>query len=216
MGKWGGRAAFAAVVLALLWAAWRSTQVDRAETRRRVGDLDAALAEASKELLQGELPGLTLDLSFQRAITVRSRVKRYAEGDREGLKTWVEPMDKGKSALYFFAAETGGVGRLQRVQIASNVKGLEAVVARVQAREARLGPPSGVYDCPAVPGQVPTRRYTFKRGTASAMEVYALVGEQTAITYYVASTTQIRDSLKEAQCAPTPPERAARFPVAVP
>jgi hypothetical protein len=43
-----------------------------------------------------------------------------------------------------------------------------------------------------------------------------MVGEQTAITYYVGATPDIGASLQRAGCLPTPPERAARFPVAVP
>ena len=46
--------------------------------------------------------------------------------------------------------------------------------------------------------------------------VLGTIGEQTAITYYVGSTDDMRASLKLAACTPTPPERAARFPVAVP
>jgi hypothetical protein len=171
---------------------------------------------ASQELLRQDLPGFSLDLSFQDALRLRSLMRRYTEGDRDGIKAFQESLDKTTTAFYFFAGETGGIGLLLRVQVASNVKGMEAVAERVKQRLARLGPPSGVWDCPALPGQVPTRRYSFKRGPASAVEVYALVGEQAAITYYVSSTPQIRNSLKEAGCTPTPPEAAARFPVAVP
>ncbi|HEX6243973.1 MAG TPA: hypothetical protein VFZ61_23820, partial [Polyangiales bacterium] len=174
------------------------------------------LAAASKELLAREIPGLSLGLSLQQVLKVRAMLKRYAEGDREGLKVFHESLGKDSSALYFFDGETGGIGRLRRVQIASNVKNAEAVVARVQQRETQLGPPTGVWDCPPAPGQIPSRRYSYKRGPASAMEVYVLVREQTAITYYVGSTSDQRASLAQAGCTPTPPERAARFPVAVP
>lgn len=216
MKKWGGRAAFVAIVLAVLWAAFRSTQPDRAEKKRRLGEADTALLAASKELLAREIPGLSLELSLREVLKVRPMLKRYTEGDRDGLKVFHESLSKDHSALYFFDAETGGIGRLRRVQIAGHVKNLEAVVARVQARETQLGPPSGVWDCPPVPGQLASRRYTYKRGAASAMEIYVLVGQQTGITYYVGSTNELRASLEQAACTPTPPERAARFPVAVP
>jgi hypothetical protein len=216
MSKWGGWAAFAAVVLAVLWASYRSTLPDRVERQRRNAPLDPALVEASEELLRRDLPGVSLGLTFQEALKKRSLLRRYTQGDAEGIKVFQESLDKTTSALYFFSAETGGIGRLLRVQIASNVKGMDAVVERVKQRQDRLGPPTGVWDCPVLPGQVPTRRYSFKHGAASAVEVYALVKEQAAITYYVGSTAQIRTSLNEAGCIATPPERAARFPVAVP
>ena len=216
MGKWGGRAAFAAVVLVVLWAAFRSTRVDRAESSRRLAPADPALIAASKELLAHDIPGLSLGLSLQEVLKVRPLIRRYAEGDRDGLKLFQEALGKDASVLYFFEGETGGIGRLRQLQIASNVKNVEAVVARVQAREAQLGPPGGVWDCTSAPGQLPSRRYTYKRGLASATEVYVMVKEQTAITYFVGSTADLRASHKLARCTPTPPERAARFPVAVP
>lgn len=200
----------------MIWAAFRSTQPDRAEKKRRLAEADPALVEASRELLARDLPGLSLALSLQEVLRVRPMIGRYEQGDRDGLKVFHESLGKDRSALYFFDAETGGIGRLHRVQVAGNVKSPEAVVERVRARETQLGPPSGVWDCRMGAGQLPSRRYTYKRGAAWALEVYVLVGAQTAITYYVASSAEIRASLKEAGCSPTPPERAGRFPVAVP
>jgi hypothetical protein len=216
MGKWGARAAFAVAVMAVLGAACHASQREQSEPQRRPSAPDPALVAGSKELLARELPGLSLGLSLQEVLRVRASIRRHAGGDREGLKLFHEALDGDSSALYLFASEAAGIGALRRVQVASHVKGPEAVVARLQDRQARLGPPTGVWDCPARAGQLPSRRYSYRRGSASALEVYVMVREQTAITYYVAATGDIRASLKEADCVPTPPERAARFPVAVP
>src|SRR5690242_19039727 len=122
MGKWGGRAAFATVVLLVLWAAYRSTQPDRAEPKRRLGPADPALVEASKQLLARDIPGLSLGLDLPGTLKVRSLLKRYTEADRDGFKVFTEALGKDRSVLYFFDGETGGIGRLLRVQIAANVK----------------------------------------------------------------------------------------------
>lgn len=177
---------------------------------------NAALVAGSKELLGRELPGLMLELAPDEVLKVRHGLRRKPEADREGLKVFHEPLDRARSVLYFFRGEQGASGRLERVQIASSFKGLDRVAERVQATIAHLGSPDGVWDCPGVSGQLPTRRYAYRRGAVSALDVYALIGEQAAVTYYVAATSQIRASLRDAGCVPTPPERATRFPVAVP
>jgi hypothetical protein len=216
MGKWGGWAAIAAVALLVIWAAWRETKPDRVDEERRLSGADPVLAEASRELLQKDLPGVKLGMSLPDVLTVHARLKRRAQADLEGLRVFEEPLGEKRSALYFFGGERAGIGALMRVQVASSVSGLDAVVARVLETQQRLGPPNGVWDCPASAGQVPTRRYSYRRGVASALDVYTLLGDNAAATYYVSSTRQIRASIKEAGCVETPPERAHRFPMAVP
>jgi hypothetical protein len=216
MRRWAGGAAFAALVLLVIWAAWRETSPNRDESKRRLRDADPALGEASRELLQADLPDVKLGMDLPDVLSVHPRLKRRTEADREGLKVFEEPLGEKRSALYFFAGDQAGIGALMRVQIASSVRGLEAIVKRVLDTQNRLGPPSGVWDCPASAGQVPTRRYSYKRGLASALDIYTLIGDDAAATYYVSSTRQIRSSIKEAGCLETPPERAHHFPTAVP
>jgi hypothetical protein len=216
MGKWGGGAALVAVALLVIWAAWRETKPDRVDEERRLSGADPVLAEASRELLQKDLPGVKLGMSLPDVLAVHSRLKRRPMADLEGFRVFEEPLGEKRSALYFFGGERAGIGALMRVQVATSVSGLEAIVARVLDTQKRLGPPNGVWDCPAVSGQVPTRRYSYKHGAASALDVYTLLGDNAAATYYVAATRQIRSSIKEAGCVETPPERAHRFPLAVP
>lgn len=217
MGKWGGGAVAALVALLVIWAAWRETKPDRTDEAHRLSGADPALAEASRELLSHDLPGVKLGMGLPEVLAVHSRLKRRAQADIETFKVFEEPFnDKKGSALYFFDGARGGIGALMRVQVATTVKGLEAIVERVLETQKRLGPPSGVWDCPATGGQVPTRRYSYKRGAASALDVYTLMGDNAAATYYVSSTRQIKSSIKEAGCVETPPERAHKFPLAGP
>jgi hypothetical protein len=202
--------------LLVVWAAWRETKPDRAEEKRRLAAADPALGEASRELLAADLPGVKLGMSLPDVLSVRSRLKRRTEADREQLKVFMEPLPDKRYALYFFGGDQGGIGPLMRVQVATTVHGLEAIVARVLDTQKRLGPAGRVWDCPASAGQLPTRRYSYRRGVASALDVYVLVDEEAAATYYVSSTRQIAASIKEAGCIDTPLERANKFPLASP
>jgi hypothetical protein len=216
MAKWRGVAAVFVVAVLVVWAAWRETEPDRVEEKRRLSDADPKLAAASRELLEHDLPGIRLTMSLPDVLAVHPRLKRREKEDRDGFKVFEEPLGPKRSALYLFGGERSGIGPLMRVQIASAVRGLEAIGARVQDTEKRLGPPSGVWDCPAIPGQLATRRYNYRRGAATALDVYMLVNDEAAATYFVASTRDIANSLKQAKCEETPPSRAHRFPLALP
>lgn len=216
MGKWGVRAVWAVVVLLLVFAAFRSTKPDREEQKRRLKAADPALVQASKELLRPFLSGVSLGMDMHEVLAARPRLKRHVEADRENLKVFQEALPPDGQALYFFASDYAGIGGLARVQIAKSLSGLEAVAARVEMMANRFGPPTGVWDCPSRAGQLATRRYTYGRGAASAMDAYVLIAERASATFYVAARAQIRRSIAEAGCVSTPPERAARFPVAVP
>lgn len=216
MAKWRGVAAFCVVAVLVVWAAWRETRPDRVEKQRRLSDADPQVAAASRELLAHDLPGIRLTMSLPDVLAVHPRLKRREQRDRDGFKVFEEPLEPKRSALYLFGGERSGIGPLMRVQIASAVRGLDAIAARVEGIQKRLGPPDGIWDCPAIPGQLATRRYNYRRGAASALDVYMLVSEEAAATYFVASTRDIAHSLKEAKCVETPPSRAHRFPLALP
>jgi hypothetical protein len=168
------------------------------------------LGRASALVLGAALPGVELDMTLPELARRHPRLVRYAPADREGLRAYQEELGPDRRALYFFA--TGAPARIARVQVAGKLEGDQAVPGHVLDRQARLGPPSGVWDCPASAGQVPTRRYQFRSGRAAALDVIALLGTYVSVTFYVASAEQIRRSLVDADCQPTPPERAARFP----
>lgn len=216
MAKWRGVAAFFVVAVLVVWAAWRETKPDRAEKKRRLSDADPQVAAASRELLAHDLPGITLTMSLPDVLAAHPRLKRREQQDRDGFKVFEEPLGPKRSALYLFGGERSGIGPLLRVQIASAMRGADAIAARVQETQKRLGPADGVWDCPPVPGQLATRRYSYRRGAASALDVYMLVNDEAAVTYFVAATRDIANSIKEAKCAETPPSRARLFPLALP
>ncbi len=216
MAKWRGVAAFFVVAVLVVWAAWRETKPNRVEEDRRLADADPKVAAASVELLAHDLPGIRLGMSLPDVLSAHPRLKRREKEDRDGFKVFEEPLGPKRSALYLFGGERSGIGPLMRVQIASAVRGLEAIAARVLETQKRLGPPSGVWDCPGIPGQLATRRYNYRRGSATALDVYMMVNDEAAATYFVASTRDIANSIKQAQCTETPPSRAHRFPLALP
>lgn len=169
------------------------------------------LAKASGELLRSELPGVELEMDMTELLSLRPKLHRQPRADRDQLTVYEEELGPRQRALYFFADATPRP-RLARVQIASELAQVDAIVERVLALQQRMGAPSGVWDCPAEAGQLPTRRYGYQRKPAAAVDIYAIIGEHALATYYVASSEQQRTSLRESGCQPTAPEQAGRFP----
>lgn len=201
--------AFAAIVAGGAWLLRSPTDSgDPPSSRTRHV---SPLPEDSKRLLVGQLEGVTLGMDLTALLHVHPRLKRQVAADREGLLVFEEVLTNGARVLYFLTDVDPP--KLARVQIAAELPTLEEVVKRVLDRQQRLGAPSGVWDCPARAGELPTRRYTFRANSAAAADVYVLLGERALATYYVASVTDIRNSLELAGCVSTPPERATRFPV---
>lgn len=216
MAKWRGVAAFFVVAVLVVWAAWRETKPNRVEEQRRLSDADPKVAAASVELLEHDLPGIRLGMSLPDVLAAHPRLKRREKEDRDGFKVFEELLGPKRSALYLFGGERAGIGPLMRVQIASAVRGVEAIAARVTDMQKRLGPASRVWDCPGIPGQLATRRYSYRRGAATALDVYLVVNDEAAATYFVAATPDIAKSIEQAQCRETPPSRVHRFPLALP
>jgi hypothetical protein len=199
------------VGLLLLW--WLSPKASHNDPNSPPTERRSGLAHDSAGLLSSELPGVLLEQELGELRAVRPRLKRQAGADREQLTAYEEQLGAKRRALYFFG---GRPARLARVQIATQLAQVDAIVERVLSLQQRLGPPAGVWDCPATGGQLPTRRYSYQHGKAAAVDVFAIVGESALATYYVTSRQQLRASLALADCSPTPPERAARFPALPP
>lgn len=172
--------------------------------------VDDALRTGSTSLLAPHLDGVSLGMTTTELLRSHPRLKRQPTADRDGLTVFEEVLVDGAHALYFFDASEPT--SLRRVQLASELPNLEAVVKRVLDRQQRLGAPSGVWDCPAAGGALPSRRYSFRMGSAAAADVFVLLGEHALATYYVANRADIQSSLGMAGCEPVPPERATRFP----
>jgi hypothetical protein len=204
-GLLGGLSAVAFGLLLHWWLRADAPHGARTRPTKRAG-----LARASAELLAKELPGVQLEQDLGELRTVRPGITRQSGADREQLSAYEEQRGPRERVLYFFG---GSPPRLQRVQIATQLAQVDAIAARVLALQQRLGPPTGVWDCPAARGQLPTRRYSFVRDQAAAADVFAILAERALATYYVTSRQQLRASLQQADCRPTPPERATRFPM---
>jgi hypothetical protein len=207
-GGWLQAGLAVAVVGALGLGYWVVTGKP-AQSREAAAAQRSELGRASAALLAPALPGVELELSLAQVQSLRPKLRAHPLADLDGLTAYHEQLAPDLRALYFF---TPVPARLARVQLASKLAGDEAVVAHVLDLQARLGAPSAVWDCPPAPENVPTRRYQFRRGPVAALDIIALLGERASATFYVAAAPQIRSSLQQARCQPTPPERAARFP----
>jgi hypothetical protein len=171
------------------------------------------LGRDSQRLLPDEVAGVYLGMNPGRLLLARPRAKLNTQAQEPVYVVYDEAISPTVGVLYMFRS---GTLKLEKVQVATRLSGVEAIAPRVAAHAQRYGDASGIWDCPGDGGHVPTRRFSWTRGSAGAMDVYLLVGEQVSATLFVAPTGVIREAVMSARCVPTPPERLSRFPVPPP
>lgn len=131
-----------------------------------------------------------------------------------GRKVFVEALGPGRSAVYLFDARSA---QLVSVQVASGLGDAEALMARLKARDASFGAPDGIWDCGLEGGEgLPTRRFTWGQGEASAMDTIHVLPRQVLATLYVASQAAIVESLRRGGCTPTAKADFESFPSITP
>jgi hypothetical protein len=174
----------------------------------RESELGAAARES--RVLLGELvAGVELGMSQVALQKARPRVRRHQAADDGALWMFQEVLRSSERALYAVHSQTL---KLEKVQIATRLESDVAVEPRLRALEARLGPATGVFNCPEGPGRLPTRRFAWFRSAVGLVDNYLLIGDQILVTLYVASVDALRESLRAARCAPVAPEDLTRFP----
>ncbi len=172
-----------------------------------------ALGRDSQRFLPKEIADVYLGMNPGRLLLARPRAKLNREAHEPAYVVYDEALSPSLGVLYMFRS---GTLKLEKIQIATRLGDVNAIGPRIAANTQRYSNPSGVYDCPGDASHVPTRRFTWTRGSAGAMDVYLLVGSQVSATLFVAPTGVIREAVASARCIPTPPERLSRFPVPPP
>jgi hypothetical protein len=167
----------------------------------------------SQRFLPPELAAVYLGMSPTQLTLARPKSVRNQRADEGSYLVYDEGLSQASRVLYSFGSARLA---LEKVQIASELANVQQIAPRIAAHAQRLGTPSGVWDCPADVKRLPTRRFSWTRGHVGAMDVYLLLGARVSATLYVAPSGVIRDSLANARCTPTPPERLKAFPIPAP
>jgi len=208
-----GRKVFFAAVLSVAlglvaWGLMPRQTASPVDARQKAAAL-SPLARESVSLLGPSLRGVYLGMTQPELQRARPRCVRQKRADEPAYLMLEEALPSNERVLYGIDSTSL---TLAKVQIAGKLEAVDAVEGRVATMQGRYGPPTGVFDCPMVPGQLPTRRFTYQRSALGVMDSYLLIGDQVAVTLYVAPLRVLRASLTMAQCAPTPADRLARFP----
>ncbi len=169
----------------------------------------SALARESMSMLAPTLTNVYFGMTQPELQSARKRAVRQPKADEPKFYMFDESLPSKERVLY--GIDNTNL-RLAKVQIAGRLERAEDVPVRIELMQSRFGPPKSIWDCPALPGQMPTRRFMYQRSAIGAMDSFLMVGNQIAVTLYVAPLAILRQSLALAQCAPTDKEALARFP----
>jgi hypothetical protein len=221
------RAALAALIVAAtaggaLWW-WRAEQ-DRADRERAAAEarhrrereeaqrrLAERLVADSRAMLPPVLGGLALGAHETEVAEVRRASARSATKREPGLYFREERLENGAQAVYGFDEVSG---RLYQVQVLSMLPRTDALRAHLEAMHEAYGPPAAIVDCPDTEG-VPTRRFVWRKGTVTLMDIVLIYRGTVSVTYYLAPHERAAASLARARCAPVrSPADLAEFPVA--
>jgi hypothetical protein len=202
----------------VLWLAACTSEPDggaRAQapaTHQALPSRRTELAQASRSRLPADLAGVFLGMDEDALKAARPSARRHPRSDAPDYYVYHERRSPAGQVLYLFQRSTQ---RLARVQLAEQLPDDAALPVRIQRLQQRFGAPSGIWDCPMVAGQLPTRRFSWTRGGAGdlgIMDVVLLLGPRVLATTYFGEIGDIQGSLRSAGCVPTPPERLSKFP----
>jgi hypothetical protein len=204
---WG---ALGGAVIVALVAMWRSTHT-AAPVERGHRTANAAQLRASRLALPTELAGvyLGMDLGALRRARPRAQVNQAAE---ERLHVvYGEPLANAMRAVYL-VRKSDFV--LEKLQVASQLRGVDDIQPRITAHSNRYGAVTGVWDCPdRGKAYLATRRFTWQVEDIALMDVFLIVGESVSATLYAAPLPVIAESLRNAGCVATKDDGLTRFPV---
>ena len=192
------------------WEAHRAEQEARREAREEQWFEQAG--DESTRVLPPLLGDARLGMTVAQLEEARPEVER-TDDRTDAEKFWLEERFAiGAQAMYGFDTDSN---RLVQVQILSLLPGPEAVGPHLQAMHDTYGVPTGVWDCPDTEG-VPTRRFTWRRGVTTVMDVFLASTGPISQTLYIASSEVIGRSLQMSQCRPVRGREGLRtFPAVV-
>lgn len=169
------------------------------------------LREESAEIIPDVLGDIALGMTLDEVRRVRGSA--MAPDDRpaeEGIRQWHERLPNGGEVMYGFEAS---VGVLLQVQILSLLPDVTAIAPHLTAMNEMYGVPTGIWDCPRT-GDVPTRRFTWRRSETGISDIFLIVGERVSLTLYITTVERTAQSLSRAGCQPIAPDALDSFPVA--
>lgn len=177
---------------------------DEAEERARVEQL----VESSAAVMPEALGDLTLGMTQEALEEARSNIEpsdNTADPDRRLLE---EELGNGAQVMYAIGVDSD---RLERIQVLSVLPSAEAFEAHLRAMIDTYESPSGIWDCPDT-GGVPTRRFTWRRGPVTLVDIFLIYGNRISVTLDIAPSETIAESLRMARCYPVTRERLDDFP----
>jgi len=184
----------------------------RREERRAAGrEQLLELREESRALMPTLLDGVALGTSLEEVRALRGAAMipddRPAE---EGIQQWHERLSNGGEVMYGFEER---LGLLLQVQVLSLLPDVNAIAPHLRAMNEAYGSPTGIWDCPRT-GDVPTRRFTWRRAETAVSDIFLIVGERVSLTLYITTSDRTAHSLARAGCTPITPDALDVFPVA--
>jgi hypothetical protein len=181
-----------------------------AEEAAALAELREESAEAMPEMLAGVALGQSVD-EVRRARPGGALSPSTSRSD-PGLSLFEEHLPNGAEIMYGFDADDG---TLVQVQVLSLLPTLEGLTPHLAAMNERYGSPTGIWDCPLT-GNLPTRRFTWRRSHTTIADVMLIYGERISLTLYIATSDAMGLSLRRSHCVPTPADQLDQFPTASP
>lgn len=177
------------------------------ESERELEELRTESGELMPEVVDGVALGMTLE--EVRGLR-HTRMSRSSAAHDPGLSLFMERLPTGSEVMYLFDDATD---RLVQVQVLSMMPRVEAIAPHLTAMNERYGTPTGVWDCPAT-GDVPTRRFTWRRAQTTVSDVFLIYEERVSVTLYVTTSERMEVSLRRSACRPVAAADIGTFPVA--
>jgi hypothetical protein len=202
------------------WSAWTAREEEEhraaraAELTARATERDERLERLraeSVELMPAMLRPVALGMTRDEVRALRAPRITPSANTGHPLMLMEERLANGGQVVYGFAR--AAPNHLLQVQVLSILPTRHAIAPHLAAMNEQYGTPTGVWDCPTT-GDVPTRRFTWRRSYSAVSDVFLVYGDRVSLTLYIATSEQIGRSLAMASCTAVTRESLERFPVA--
>ena len=193
----------------------QAREARRREREERQRERWERVRDESDALVPALLEGIHLGMSIDQARRARPAMEPNVvqrDAEEPDLVHFEERFENGARAVYVFEQDPD---RLQRIQVLSMLPNGEAIAPHLMAMNEQYGTPTGVWDCPQT-GGVPTRRFTWRHGQVTVVDIFLVYGGRVSQTLYIAPTEVIGRSLVRSRCHPVPPDQITTFPAADP
>lgn len=170
-------------------------------------DVIARVQDESRALMPAPLTNVSIGML--QAELQRTRRVVTAEATRE--YSWLkETLSNGAEVMYGFDPDAY---RLMQVQVLSTISREQDFARHLSAMNDTYGVPTAAWNCEDDDG-IPTRRFTWRKGLSSVMDVILVYGTRASLTLYIAPTEIIAKSLEKGHCVPVGGAAVADFPEA--